>query len=175
MRRWFSPAQVGGHSVERITRWAAENGVMDNTICYLNTDLVLTSPNDLTELATIFESQGIVPLHVTRGDDGLWYATFETYADETHAQHTEPEPNIAVMVAVVESLGEAHRSVWQGCTRREFNIGYDCGAEPWAFNQGLSCALLGRIAAVGASLRFTLYPNREPNPSCQAPAVSDRE
>jgi hypothetical protein len=129
---------------------------VDGAIRYLNTDLDLTSPDDLTALAAVFESRGVSSLHVTRGQDGLWYATFET--DE---QYTEPEPNIKEMVAVVESLGEPHRSVWFGCTRREFNMGYDCGADPGAFNQGLSCELLGRMAAVGASLRLTLYPNRE--------------
>jgi hypothetical protein len=56
------------------------------TISYLNTDLDLTSPVDLTELAAIFASQGARPLLVTRGEDELWYATFET--DD---QHTEPE------------------------------------------------------------------------------------
>ena len=129
---------------------------MHNTICYLNTDLVLTSPNELTALAAIFESRGVYPLHVGLEEDGLWYGTFET-----QDSHAEPEPNIAVMVAVAESLSEPHRSVWMQCSKREFNIGYDCGAQPWAFNQGLSCELLGRIAAVGASLRVTLYPDRE--------------
>lgn len=129
---------------------------MDNTICYLNTDLDLTSADDLTALANAFEASGVPPLHVTRGDDGLWYATFET-----EAQHAEPEANIAAMLAVVESCAEPLRSVWYGCIRREFNIGYDCGAEPWAFNQALSAELLGRIAAAGASLRVTLYPDRE--------------
>jgi hypothetical protein len=62
------------------------------------------------------------------------------------------------MIAVVESLAESLRAVWAGCTLREFNIGYDCGDRPWAFEQGLSTGLLGRIAAVGASLRITLYP-----------------
>jgi len=94
-------------------------------------------------------------LHVTHRDDGLWHAIFET-----QEQHTEPEPNIAAMVAVAESLEEPHRSMWSSCTRREFNIGYDCGAGPSAFEQGLSSGLLGRIAAVGASLRVTLYPDR---------------
>ena len=50
---------------------------MDGTICYLNTDLDLTSSDDLTALAAVFESRGVFPLHVTRGEDGLWYATFE--------------------------------------------------------------------------------------------------
>jgi hypothetical protein len=75
--------------------------------------------------------------------------------------HTEPEPNIATVLAAVESLAPPLRAVWSGCSLREFNIGYDCGREPWAFNQGLSAEVLGRIAAVGASLRWTLYPDRE--------------
>jgi len=129
---------------------------VDGTICYLNTDLDLTSPSDLTDLAAVFESSGMFPLHVTRGEDGLWSATFEVLD-----QHSEPDSHIAAMIAVVESLGEPHRSTWYDCKLREFNIGYDCGAEPWAFNQGLSSALLGRMAAIGASLRFTLYPDRE--------------
>lgn len=126
---------------------------MDENIRYLNTDLDLTSADDLTALAVAFEAQGVPPLHVTRGQDGLWYATFET-----GEQHEEPEPNITAMMAVVESLAEPRQADWAGCTRREFNIGYDCGGEPWPFDQGLSSRLLGRVAASGASLRITLYP-----------------
>jgi hypothetical protein len=128
---------------------------VDGVISYLNTDLDLTSLDDLTVLARAFEAGGIFPLHVTRGEDGLWYATFEVLD-----QYTEPEPSIAAMLAVVESLEPPLRSIWTGCSLREFNIGYDCGLQPWAFNQGLSAELLGRIAAAGASLRVTLYPDR---------------
>jgi hypothetical protein len=130
---------------------------VNNTICYLNTDLDLISAEDLTVLAAAFEGGGVPPLHVTQGADGLWYATFET-----SAQFAEPEPNIAAILAIVESLARPLRSLWDECTRREFNIGYDCGDEPWAFNQGLPADLLGRMAAAGASLRVTLYPDREP-------------
>lgn len=126
---------------------------MDDTIRYLNTDLDLESAEDLTALAAEFEAHGVSPLHVARGEDGRWHATFET--DERYLQ---PEPNIASMVAAVESLPEQLRAAWSGCTHREFNIGYDCGVEPWAFNQALSSRLLGRMAAVGACLRITLYP-----------------
>ena len=141
---------------------------MDNRIQYLNTDLDLTSPVDLTALAAAFESQGVFPLHVTHCEDGVWIATFET-----DSQHAEPESNIAAMVGLVESLVEPHRSVWLGCTRRQFNIGYDCGAEPWEFNQGLSTELLGRLAAIGGSLRITLYPDREPQRGKAAPEDSE--
>jgi hypothetical protein len=128
---------------------------MDNSICYLNTDLNLACQQDLTELARALEVCGCSPLHVTLGDDQNWYATFET--DE---QHAEPELSIAQMLTVIESLDEALHSVWMKCTRRELNIGYDCGEKPWAFNQELSAGLMGRLAALRASLRITLYPDR---------------
>jgi hypothetical protein len=128
---------------------------VDGIIQYLNTDLDLISVDDLTALAAAFDAGGIPPLHVTRGGDGQWYATVET-----DAQHSEPEPNIAEMLVVIESLQASLRLAWNKCSRREFNIGYDCGRDPWAFNQGLSAELLGRMAAAGASLRVTLYPER---------------
>ena len=128
---------------------------VDGRIAYLNTDLDLTSPQDLTGLAGAFGSRGMYALHVARRDDGMWHATLET-----DPQHGEPERTIAAMLAAIESLGKLDRAMWDACTEREFNIGYDCGDEPWAFNQGLSFGLLGRIASARASLRITLYPNR---------------
>lgn len=142
---------------------------MNGVIRYLNTDLDLTSADDLTALAAAFEVAGVPPLHVTRGENsGLWYASFET--GEPYA---EPEPNIAAMLAVVEALRPPLRSVWAGCSRREFNIGYDCGLEPWAFSQGLSIELLGRMAASGAALRWTFYPDREQGTSARTLPQTD--
>lgn len=79
---------------------------MDDTIRYLNTDLDLTSADDLTALAAAFEARGVPPLHVSQRTDGLWDARFET--DEPHA---EPEAAIATMLAVVESLAGSARRV----------------------------------------------------------------
>lgn len=129
---------------------------MDGSIRYLNTDLELTSGDDLTGLAAAFGGAGVFALHVTHGEDGLWSACFET--DETYS---EPEANIDAMLRLIEKLAAPLRLVWSRCARREFNVGYDCGVEPWAFNQGLSADVLGRIAEAGASLRVTLYPDRE--------------
>lgn len=129
---------------------------MDNTITYLNTDLVLIGPDDLTELAQALEAGGVPPLYDPQSSDGKWYANFET-----EEQHSEPDSNISQMLSVIESLAQPLLDVWRHCTLREFNIGYDCGAEPWAFNHGLSTELLQRLGAVGASLRITLYPDRD--------------
>ena len=128
-----------------------------NTICYLNTDLDLVSPDDLVELTSALESRGVFSLSPTLGNDGLMYITFETLAS-----YIEPEANINAMVTAIESSlmdGTApHNEAWWRCTKHEFNIGYDCGDEPWAFQQGLSVGLLSRMSALGISLRWTLYP-----------------
>lgn len=131
---------------------------MDNTICYLNTDLDLNSEEDLTALAEAFQAAEVFALHVTRLDNGHWYATFET-----DQQHNEPETNIAAILSVVESFPPPLRAAWDRCTRREFNVGYDCGVNPWAFNQALSTSVLKRLAVAGGSLRITLYPDRQPS------------
>src|SRR4051794_1756286 len=86
-----------------------EDALVDGVISYLNTDLDLTSADDLTALAASFDDAGVRPLHVTQGEDWLWYARFET-----DKQHAEPEPNIAVMLAVVELLALPLRLVWSG-------------------------------------------------------------
>lgn len=128
---------------------------MDGEITYLNTDLDLISAQDLPGLGAAFDHGGTPPLHVTKGDDGLWYSTIET-----KNCYAEPEASITEMVSIVESLSEKELAAWQHCTKREFNIGYDCGRKPWEFNQGLSTELLGRIAAIGTSLRITIYPDK---------------
>jgi hypothetical protein len=134
---------------------------MDNKITYLNTDLDLVSEYDLTALAAALEAGGVCALHTTLCEDGLWRATFEENEHSSDDRPREPERHIAVMLNVIESLAGPLRWTWDNCRLREFNLGYDCGAEPWAFNQGLSADLLGRISAVGASLRITIYPDRE--------------
>lgn len=144
-------------------RRVKKGDAVDNEFCYLNTDLDLASRNNLSELVRAFDVAGVFPLHVGRGSDGRWHATLETA--ETYL---EPEANISQLIAVIESWGEVLRPQWGACTLREFNIGYHCGATPWAFNQALSTELLRRIASVGASLRITLYPYREDIPCCAA-------
>jgi hypothetical protein len=123
-------------------------------IKYLNTDLDLASMIDLAPLVSAFEAHGFCTLRLSRGDDGLWRATFEI-----ERQYDAPEATIDDMLTVVEGLQTPLLTDWQTCTVRECNIGYACGAEPWAFTHSLSTALLSRLAAVRAALRITLYPS----------------
>jgi hypothetical protein len=128
---------------------------VDNKITYLNTDLCLQSPHDISRLATFFEERGMKLLSVMPGEDAIWYATIEP--DDFY---DEPAMSIDVLLTVIESMPEQLQTDWLKCSSREFNIGYDCGDEPWAFNHSISCELLGRMAKTGGTLRITLYPDR---------------
>lgn len=125
-------------------------------IHYLNTDLNLESAADLTALAAALERAGVYGLHVGRDDDGRWRAHFEA-----NEEHDGPEGHVAAMLAAVESLDPPLRAAWAGCTRRVFDMGYECGAEPRLFERDLSAELLARVVRAGASLRLTLYAARD--------------
>jgi len=126
-----------------------------STIQYLNTDLDLVSAVDLQPIGDAFQAAGACVLHVTRGDDGLYYAIVE--AD---AFSREPEVSISALLSIIESFSPPLKSLWATCSKREFNIGYDCGDQPWGFTQVLSSSLVSRIAATGAAIGITLYPDR---------------
>jgi hypothetical protein len=142
-------------------------------IHYINTDLDLVASRDLTSLAAALKARDVFPLHVTYHEDGLWYAIFENEGTfEQYLQLDIPEKAIAAMLDAIESLDKKFLSIWSKCSLREFNIGYECGDEPWAFNNGLTNTTLVRMAKLGASLRVTIYP---PNPTDVAEEESKRK
>ncbi|MEM7477793.1 MAG: hypothetical protein AAF483_22630 [Planctomycetota bacterium] len=122
-------------------------------IQYLNTDLDLICNVDPTLLVAEFEARDLCA-HIHTDDDGLFYVRCDGDND------TEPEPNILRLLDTIDALSDASRDLWNQCTKREFNVGYDCGDEPWSFNQGLSNEVLRRMADCGSTFRITLYPHR---------------
>ena len=130
---------------------------MKREIHYLNTDLDLVAPFDLGPLAQAISARGAFTLQVSARDDASWCATIEADAD-----FQSPEPTIVALLAAIEELDAEARRSWAACTHREFNIGYDCGDEPWAFTNEMSSATISRMAALNVSLRITLYPAESP-------------
>jgi hypothetical protein len=133
---------------------------------YLTADLDLVASCDLAPLADALALRGMFALHVSQREDRAWIATFET--DEEFAA---PDQNIAAMLAAIEGLDEASRSVWASCNVREFNIGYECGDGPRCFSQHIATATLAKVAAAGATVRITLYPAEQP----AGPIAPDRD
>jgi hypothetical protein len=72
-------------------------------IKYLNTDLDLIAPFNLTPLASALESRGVFPLSVTPGDNGLWYSTSEV--DAMGPILASPEVTIRSMLDAMAKRG----------------------------------------------------------------------
>ena len=120
---------------------------------YLNTDLELIAPHDLTLLTDALAQQGVLLLHSEELEEGTWSARFETAEP-----FVSPDQNIAAMLTAIEALDEASKTRWMSCTARAFDLGYDCGDEPFGFNHEISTEIIGRIAAASMSIQITLYP-----------------
>lgn len=126
---------------------------MKREIYYINTDLNLVAPYDLAPLAEALMRHGVLcSLYVGPYQNGFWSARFET-----SGSCSEPDLNIGVMLMAIDGLDESSRKLWTACTRREFDIGYQCGEEPRVFSHHLSTTILARIAEVGARVVLTFY------------------
>jgi hypothetical protein len=138
----------------------------ESIIRYLNTDLDLVAPIPLTDLVESLESRCVIPISVDQGKDGLWYSTLESAKWE----QTEPESTVIEILTAIDSLSAEVLKVWNACTKREFNIGYECGDEPRSFTQRISNDTLRRMAECGSTLALTLYPFH-PDP----PSIDERD
>lgn len=131
---------------------------MKHSIRYIITDLELRSSLDLALLADALTDQGFALYYAgpSPGQDGSWSAHFTVSSGVD-----EPDQDITMMLKAIESLDEPARSLWASCISRDFNIGYQCGVKPQAFYQQLSPVTLAGMAAVGAGIVLTLYPDLE--------------
>jgi hypothetical protein len=123
-------------------------------IHYLNTDLDLAAPVNLSPLVAVLEARGLMAIRCEQSA-GIWYAALETLE-----QYTEPDETIGAMLSAVEALEGDALTLWQQCHQRDFDIGYECGDAPAGFHSRLSTTTLKRISDLDAGLAITLYPER---------------
>jgi len=130
---------------------------------YLNTDLELASSRSLGPLIAQLSERGVFVLSETRPSlDECWICL------ETERSYSDLSSNIAAFLDVIEDLPPREWELWNACSLREFNVGYEC-AETWAFGDGIAAQVLQRIALAGATFRLTLYPaepESDPSRTC---------
>ncbi len=122
---------------------AAEDWPDKPVIMYLSTDLivVLTMPSDSSVI----------------GEGGHCKLLINVPGSD---EPRDPDSDISKILDGLDGLSEASRKLLAQNKRFDFNAGYDCGDEPWAFSHTLSNRTLTRLAAYGATFGITLYPFR---------------
>lgn len=125
-------------------------------ISYMNTDLDLIIDVDPAILVEELEGKGVCVLTSERGRDSLWLIICEDGKDDGVLDNELVE-NVTHLLDVIESLSDVSKELWDRCSKREFNAGYECGFEPRSFEQNLPHEVLKRIVACNASFAITLY------------------
>lgn len=120
-------------------------------IHYLNTDLELESPKDLTPIVEAF---GEDVVNLFNGEArGHYLASFEIASSEGN-----PDSLIQYFCMLAESLSGEEKSLWDGCFSKVFDIGYEGGTGHNSYTDEIRSNTLERVVALGASIRVTVYP-----------------
>ncbi|WP_459558495.1 hypothetical protein [Lacunimicrobium album] len=137
-------------------------------IRYLNTDLDLVADFSLEELSAKIEEQNCYALHTTHGEDGKWYASYESHLEHDDLDDSLPH-HLEILLTALESLDQDAKSQLSRCAKFDFCVGIDSGETPGNKLYPISANHLSRIAALRASLSICVYrvprQNEESRPS----------
>jgi len=136
----------------------------EKTVRYINTDLVLTAPVDLTSLAEVIspKSESTAPitrLHVGYIDGIGYQATFEAF--DQYGNFKTPEESINCLLNCIEQLPVALQSLWQACSKKTLDIGYSSGVSPRYVINPISIHTLASMQSLGVDISITIYSMTE--------------
>ena len=121
-------------------------------ITFLNIDLDLESKEDLSTLVSEMSARTSVMRSEWNGTN--YCASFETGAQRA-------EEIIEEYVSIIDGLTAEGLRLWTGCTKREFDFGYDSGETPDDFHSILSAHSISSLARLRGSIAITIYPIRK--------------
>ncbi|MFT5103882.1 MAG: hypothetical protein ACI86C_001542 [Candidatus Latescibacterota bacterium] len=118
---------------------------------YLNTDLELESPRDLTPIVEEFGED--VSVLFNGEARGIYIASFEVAGS-----FGGPEGIIEFFCMLAETLEGEAKELWDGCYSKKLNIGYEGGVSHQSYESTICSGTIERMAKNGASLGITVYP-----------------
>src|SRR5450631_1208639 len=123
----------------------------DSGTQFRNVDLEVSSASDLGWLVEEL-GEDVTKLYCGPAQ-GHFLATFE-------ANHVFGDPNalIGFFCGLIEALPGDRQRDWREAFLKIFNVGYDAGYEPRAYQSDLRPDTVEAIARIGASVRITIYP-----------------
>jgi hypothetical protein len=136
----------------------------ERTLGYINTDLLLCAPFDLSAVAAALAPKhaagaSISCLHVGHNDEMGYQATFEAFGPD--GNHGTPEESITVLLDAIERFPVTVQSLWRSCSRRTFDLGYRSGVTPHCVSHFLSLDTLARMQSLGIDVAITVYQMTE--------------
>ena len=116
---------------------------------FLNVDLDIRAEHDLDALLE-YMGDSVIAM----------YQTASLAAVELSDQYPTLDETIRGFAALIESLPEQGRRIWERCQSRSMNIGIQSGDEPYSVEFALSKESINRLAAMGCEIAITVYGAR---------------
>ena len=120
-------------------------------IHFLNVDLEIESYQNLQPIVDDF-GDNVLILYCGEAH-GHYRATFELANRDADADSI-----ISHFCLLIESLGKEAKTLWGKAFIRVFDVGYESGLEPRSYSSEIRAETVERVAAIGASIRVTIYP-----------------
>jgi hypothetical protein len=118
---------------------------------FSNVDLDVASRADLGPLIAALEPGAFCLDGSASRRRGANVATFEL-----SRQPRNPDAGIRAFVSLIESLPPRARALWNGATRRDFNVGVEAADRSQQFT--VLAETVASAGRVGGSITFTVYP-----------------
>ena len=123
------------------------------TTRFLNLDLMLRSSSDLAPLAEHFGEHVIV---LYNGEaEGAFLLALEASMDRQ-----SPEELIGYFLRLVDALPAEQRAIWDRCSSRTFDFGFQAGCNASPGQLKIEPAVLAMLAERGVTVEVTLYAYR---------------
>lgn len=120
------------------------------TIQFLNVDLEIESYQNLQPLVDAF-GDDVINLYCGKTQEH-YLATFEA------PYSADADSLTNYFCDLVYALNDEPKGLWNTAFSKVFDIGYECSLEPKSYSSELRLGTLEKMAALGASIRVTIYP-----------------
>jgi hypothetical protein len=127
-------------------------------IRYLNVDLEIESKEDLTLLIKEFGENVILLYHEKLQEYD--HASFEI-STEASTNEDDPDTVIVCFCNLIEQLPNEAKILWERCSIRKFDIGYESGESPQSYRSTIRASTIQRVSKIGAGIVITIYPGCE--------------
>ena len=104
--------------------------------------------SDIDEMANL-------ELNIDKADDFDFY---ETYDDEKDLVGGI-DAHITEFCNLIENLSLQSKRIWNGCHRKEFDIGFRAGNTAKSFHTKIKAETIKRCVEIGATIGITVYPH----------------
>lgn len=120
---------------------------------FINVDLDIESKYDISPIIRDFGDKVFI-LNDEPYSEGSYNLSVEL--NDSWCQQ-EPEGLILGYIELIKNFSDDAKDAWNKAHKKAFDLGYECGFQPYSINNELSANTINAVTSVGASVIFTLY------------------